>query len=64
MEGLYSLEAGGEALKLAMRVFWYLDTFPGAVAGAQGPGEPAGEGAEAGPVATALPYRRIVLGDA
>jgi hypothetical protein len=29
LEGLYSIEAGGEALKLAMRIFWYLDVFPG-----------------------------------
>lgn len=28
LEGLYSIAAGGEALKLAMRVFWYLAAFP------------------------------------
>jgi hypothetical protein len=31
LEGLYAIEAGGEAVKLAMRVFWYLDVFPGRV---------------------------------
>jgi hypothetical protein len=31
LEHLYALEAGGEAVKLAMRVFWYLDTHPGSV---------------------------------
>jgi hypothetical protein len=28
LEGLYALEAGGEAVKLAMRIFWYMDVFP------------------------------------
>ncbi|MGW8268791.1 MAG: hypothetical protein ACWGSQ_20665, partial [Longimicrobiales bacterium] len=32
LEGLYAIQAGGEAVKLAMRVFWYLDVFPGRVA--------------------------------
>jgi len=33
LEGLYAIEAGGEAVKLAMRIFWYLDVFPGRVVG-------------------------------
>lgn len=32
LEGLLSLEAGAEVLKLVMRVFWYLDSFPERVA--------------------------------
>jgi hypothetical protein len=67
LENLYALEAGAEAVKLAMRVFWYLDSFPASVAGGEEPADPGkGEGngsPQAGPRASQLPYRRIVLGD-
>lgn len=73
LEGLYAVEAGAEALKLAMRVFWYLDVFPGRlVDGAGGEGAVASheagdsegkEDGEAGPSPSSLPYRRIVLGN-
>ncbi len=56
-EGLYALEAGAEVVKLAMRVFWYLDSFPGCVAEGMGPGE----GEAEGPRPSALAHRRIVL---
>ena len=56
LEGLYSLEAGAEVVKLAMRVFWYLDSFPGSVT----EGRPAEE-AEGGPAPSALGCRRILL---
>ena len=61
-EHLYSIEAGAEAVKLAMRVFWYLDSFPGAVTGDQpiehgGAEESEGEG----PTGSGLPARRVVL---
>ncbi len=59
LERLYAMEAGAEALKLAMRVFWYMEAFPGSVAD---PGTPGVE--EDGPRPTRLPYRRIVLGEA
>jgi hypothetical protein len=64
LEGLYSLEAGAEALKLAMLLFWYLDSFPGCVAeGAAVRGAEGSEGSEEseGPEPSALDYRRIVL---
>jgi hypothetical protein len=82
LEGLYSIEAGGEALKLAMRIFWYLDVFPlrsvecAAEESPEPPGaeEVAGEGMPPAPPVTdamargprpsALPYRRIIMGDA
>ncbi|MBT8397608.1 MAG: hypothetical protein HKO65_10245 [Gemmatimonadetes bacterium] len=57
LENLYALEAGAEAIKLAMRVFWYLDTFPASVAR----GNPAPEGSD-GPVPSRLAARRIVAG--
>jgi len=47
LECLYAIEAGGEAVKLAMRVFWYLDLFPGRIADGVAPGpsrEPAAGG--------------------
>ncbi len=56
LENLYGLEAGAEAVKLAMRVFWYLDTFPAAVAD----GKPAGDVGD-GPIPSRLTARRIVL---
>ncbi len=56
LENLYALEAGAEAVKLAMRVFWYLDVFPASVA--EGIREP-GEGN--GPQPSHLDSRRIVL---
>ncbi len=68
LEGLYAIQAGGEAVKLAMRIFWYLDVFPGRVRD-----EPIGSGMEPpagdpepvpesdGPTRTTLPYRRVVL---
>jgi hypothetical protein len=55
IEGLYSLEAGAEALKLAMRVFWYVDSRPGGLSWA----DPSG--ADADPEPSALPYRRVML---
>ena len=56
LENLYALEAGAEAVKLAMRVFWYLDVFPASVAdGILGPGE------GNGPQPSRLDSRRIVL---
>jgi hypothetical protein len=56
IENLYSLEAGAEAVKLAMRVFWYLDVFPASVAeGTRGPDD--GDG----PQSSRLDSRRIVL---
>jgi len=56
LENLYALDAGAEAVKLAMRVFWYLDVFPASVAeGIQGPEE--GDG----PRPSRLGSRRIVL---
>lgn len=79
LEDLYALQAGAEAVKLSMRVFWYLDSFPGSVERGEGP--EAGEGATGpealegvpgpeaagGPVEpprpSALEYRRIVLGE-
>jgi hypothetical protein len=65
LENLYSLEAGAEALKLAMLLFWYLDVYPGCVAdGVPGPagGGPAPTEA-AGPEPSGLDYRRIVMKD-
>ncbi|MGM0669232.1 MAG: hypothetical protein ACQET1_05900 [Gemmatimonadota bacterium] len=43
LEGLYSVAAGAEAVKLAMRVFWYLGTFPHPLTGKEeAPAPPAG----------------------
>jgi len=58
LEHLYGLEAGAEAVKLAMRVFWYLDTFPASVAGGA-----RGAVAEDQPQPSRLEARRIVLQD-
>ncbi len=56
LENLYSLEAGAEAVKLATRVFWYLDVFPASVAeGVRGPED--GDG----PQPSRLGFRRIGL---
>jgi len=55
LEDLYSIEAGGEAVKLAMRIFWYMGVFPGRVTdGAHAPGE-------GGPPPSRLAYQRVVL---
>jgi hypothetical protein len=63
-EHLFSIQQGAEALKLAMRLFWYLDTFPGSVSAVEG-GESAGQEAggpeESGPRPSSLPARRVVL---
>jgi hypothetical protein len=62
LEGLYSLEAGAEVLKLAMRVFWYLDSSSRSLSGGDPaesvPAESAESGPE-GPKASALPFRRV-----
>lgn len=57
LEGLYGVEVGAEAVKLALRVFWYLDTFPAPVAEGRVEG---GEG-EGGVRPSRLPHRRVVL---
>ena len=58
LENLYSLEAGAEAVKLAMRVFWYLDVFPASVAeGIHGTED------DDGPRPSRLESRRIILGE-
>ena len=68
LEGLYSVEAGAEGVKLAMRIFWYLDVFPGRVQdgfipGTDGrPAQPSDE-EHSGPRPSGLPYRRVVLGE-
>jgi hypothetical protein len=59
LENLYALEAGAEAVKFAMRVFWYLDTFPGTLAAEEVPHASGVE--EAIPTPTELGVRRIVL---
>ncbi|MGD2120107.1 MAG: hypothetical protein PVJ76_00110 [Gemmatimonadota bacterium] len=58
LEDLYALEAGAEAVKLAMRVFWYLDAFAASVANDVQALE---EGD--GPQASRLVSRRIVPGE-
>jgi len=58
LEGLYSLGSGAEAVKLAMRIFWYLDVFPGRLSEGKGP-DAEGEG---DPPPTQLPHRRITSG--
>ncbi len=55
LEHLYEVQAGAEAVKLAMRVFWYLDAFPGSVK----EGVP-GETRHGEPRPSGLAYRRIV----
>jgi hypothetical protein len=78
LEHLYAVEAGAEAVKLAMRVFWYLDSYPGSVergergevGGATGrpeasvgpQGSEAAGGPDEGPRPSALDCRRIVMG--
>lgn len=64
-EGLYSLQAGAEAVKLAMRLFWYLDSFPASVGGL-GEGDDGqdlpGDGPDgSGPPASRLPARHVIL---
>jgi hypothetical protein len=58
LEDLYALEAGAEAVKLAMRVFWYLDAFAASVANGS---EVAPDGD--GPQPSNLAARRIVPGE-
>lgn len=59
---LYSIEAGAEAVKLAMRLFWYLDSFPGSVTGAgEKPSEALDEAGADGPRPSELLARRVVL---
>ena len=55
LEGLYSIEAAGELVKLVGRFLWYLDSFPGRVTR----GEP-GAADGVGPVPSALEYRRVI----
>jgi hypothetical protein len=62
LEGLYSVASGAEALKLAMRIFWYLDSVPGSLSDGVGDGEGGEGGSAEGPKASALPYRRVVVG--
>ncbi len=70
LERLYALEAGAEVLKLAMRVFWYLDSFPGSLVDRASEGEAGGkagsragkaERVEDGPRPSGLGYRRVAL---
>lgn len=56
LENLYAVESGAEAVKLAMRVFWYLDAFPGSVAEGVRGSDP-----DDGPRPSSLDSRRIVL---
>jgi hypothetical protein len=69
LEELYTIEAGGEAVKLAMRAFWYLDVFSGGVADIAVPskGERAEREVEPGPAEgprpSRLSYRRVLLGE-
>lgn len=55
LEGLYSIEAAGELVKLVGRFLWYLDSFPGTVTG----GEP-GTADGVGPEPSVLEYRRVI----
>lgn len=54
-ENLYSISAGAEAVKLAMRLFWYLDEVPASVTGGSGMDDPGG------PRPSSLEARRVVL---
>lgn len=56
VEHLYEVRSGAEAVKLAMRIFWYLDTFPGSVEDGVPGGAQNGE-----PRPSGLAYRRIIL---
>lgn len=56
LEGLHSVASGGEVLKLAMRAFWYLGSFPDLVTAGQEGSQPSAEG----PEPSRLPHRRIV----
>jgi hypothetical protein len=68
LDGLYAVEAGAEVVKLAMRIFWYLDVFPGRVQDGTVPdsdglaARPPEEG-HPGPRQSGLPYRRVFLGE-
>ncbi len=57
VEGLYGVGSGAEMVKLAMRVFWYLSTFPGWVVEGQA-GAPAQEGE---PAPSKLAHRAILM---
>lgn len=59
LEGLYSLETAGEALKLLARAFVYLDAYPEAVSEKR-PVDPASL-AEGEPRPSRLPFRQIAL---
>jgi hypothetical protein len=69
LEGLYSLTAAGEALKLAARLFAYEHAVPAAVEKHMPPSDghdgaerhAEGEGADGGPEPSRLPYRKVVL---
>ena len=58
LEGLYSLTAAGEALKLAARLFAYERAVPAAVEKHMPPSDGGGEGD--GPAPSRLPYRKVV----
>lgn len=67
LEGLFTVASGAEALKLLMRIFWYLDLFPGSVEEREAP-EGVGEAESPpdppiGPTPSTLPYRRVVRGE-
>ncbi|HSG07023.1 MAG TPA: hypothetical protein VLA36_01610 [Longimicrobiales bacterium] len=59
MEGLYSLTASGEVLKLAARLFAYMSEVPDAVGEVTSAG--AAEVADGQPAPSALPFRRVTL---
>jgi hypothetical protein len=64
LENLYALRTGAEAVGLAMRIFWYLHTFPDAVGPETEPPDLEEEEGETGgslPRPSRLPYRPILL---
>jgi hypothetical protein len=64
LEGLYSLTASGEVLKLAARLFAYMGSVPDAVGGpttADPSSSPGTEGEAAGPAPSSLTFRRVTL---
>ena len=66
LEGLFTVASGAEALKLAMRIFWYLDAFPGCVEDGRVPEVTGGvdgpDDLKDGPRPTGLEYRRVIRG--